>query len=95
MSTVVSSDHADASLQVAVVLHSSAPTSHISAFDSSASSPCLNGFMLRCQTGRPRARTSADLMRRLIQMRASSLTSTYNTWLMACVLSARRHLFDF
>ncbi len=36
MSTMVSSDHADASLQVTVVLHSSAPTSNISAFTSSA-----------------------------------------------------------
>lgn len=35
-----------------------------------------------------------DLMRRLIQIRVNSLTSTYNTWLMARILSEKHHLFD-
>lgn len=39
MSTVVSSTHGDVLLQVAVVLHGFAPTSHISTFNSGARSP--------------------------------------------------------
>lgn len=39
MSTVVSSTHVDVLLQVAVVLHGTAPTSHISTFYSSVRLP--------------------------------------------------------
>lgn len=100
MSSVVSSDQADAWLQVAVVLHRSAPTSHISLFNSGASI-CLrlNRFTLRRskkkkekKKGRPPARTLADLMMGVdSNQRVNSLAAT-SPYLRYCLRGI--HLFD-
>lgn len=75
MSSVLSSELTDASLQVTVVLHSSEPTSIISAF-SSGGEQLSERVSAAAADSPPPARTSVHLMGRLIQIRVNCLTST-------------------